>query len=145
MRSVRPEIAEMLRDGLTNVQIARHLHAGPKTVAAARAALGMPPSKTGRPPEPSIAGSLAARSRDVGDGHREWTGAVNRGCPVMRIHGVRTTAYRAAWISVHGRPPVGYVAPGCGRPRCVAPAHMDDQLAREHHRRTYNAVFGGSR
>lgn len=143
--SVRPEIAEMLRDGLTNAQIERHLHVDHKTVAAARTALGLPPSKTGRRPEPSIAGSLAARSRDVGDGHREWTGALNDGCPVVRIHGVRTTAYRAAWISVHGRLPVGDVHPGCGRAGCVAPDHMDDRPAREHNRRTYNAVFGGSR
>lgn len=141
--TVRPDIAEMLRDGLTDDQIARHAHADHRTVAAARAALGLPKCRGGRSSETTLAEALASRSRDIGDGHREWTGEFSSTSPVFRYRGVRTTAYRAAFIVRHGRRPVGGVRPGCGHPQCVAPDHVDDRPAREAHARTFKALFGG--
>lgn len=141
---IRTDVVDMLRDGLTDSQIARHAHVCRRTVAAARDALGLPKARPGNKSAPTIAHALAARSRSVNDGHREWTGMFSNGVPVLRIHGIRTTAYRAAWIDLHGRQPIGPVKPGCDRPGCVAPDHMDDRPARERNRAIFNALFGGS-
>lgn len=143
---VRTDVADMLRDGLTNAQIARHARVSHRTIAAARTALGLPNCKGGNKSDPNIEEALRKRSQSTIDGHREWLGGVDGpgNTPVLRIHGVRTTAYRAAWIALHGRPPIGEVKPGCGRPRCVEPSHLDDRPARERNEAAYNALFGGA-
>lgn len=140
---VRADIAEMLREGLTDRQIELRAHVCHTTAAAARRALGLPKCRAGRKSEPTLAEALANRSRAVLDGHRVWTGQFSGPCPVLRYRGVRTTAYRAAFIVHHGGPPVGVVQPGCGESWCVAPQHMDDRPARERNRAAYKALFGG--
>lgn len=143
--NIRADIAEMLRDGLTDRQIEKRAHVCHTTAAAARRALGLPKCRPGRKTEHTLAEALADRSRDIGDGHREWTGQFAGPCPVLRYRGIRTTAYRAAFVVRHGRKPVGEVRPGCGRPGCVAPDHMDDRPARERNAAAYKALFGGNR
>ncbi|MGW1939003.1 hypothetical protein [Streptomyces goshikiensis] len=141
---VRTDVAEMLRDGLTDTQIARHAHVAHQTVAAARSALGLPKCKPGQKRQASLEQALRDRSREVEGGHWEWTGPRSNGLAVVRFDGRRYTACRAAFIVRHQRAPIGEVHPGCGRRDCVAPDHMDDRPARERNRATYAALFGGA-
>jgi hypothetical protein len=140
---LRADIAELLRDGLTDRQIEQRLRVCHTTVSATRKALGIPVCRGGARTTTSLAEAVLARSEPVGDGHRRWTGHLSAKVPVLRWHGRRTTAYRAGFIAHNGRTPVGIVQPGCGQPWCVAPAHMDDQPARERHQATYQSLFGG--
>lgn len=141
---IRTDIAEMLRDGLTDIQIARHLHTAPKTVAAARASLGLPKTRPGKPRQLSLDQALRDRSRIVDGDHWEWTGPQSNGRPVVFFDGRRYTAARAAFILRHQRAPIGDVLPGCGRAGCVAPDHVDDRPARARNQATYDALFGGT-
>lgn len=139
--NVRTDIAEMLRDGLTDTQIAARAHVGHKTVAAARAALNIPKCRAGHKSEPSLDHLLRNRIRVVGD-HWEWTGQLIRTTPVARFHGHRYTGWRIAFVVRYGRPPVGTVRPGCGHPSCVR--HVADRPMREQLNTQYNAIFGGA-
>ncbi|AZM91464.1 hypothetical protein [Streptomyces sp. W1SF4] len=141
---IRADIAEMLRDGLTDRQIEKRLHVNHTTVAKTRAALGIPKFPGGGRTTCTLAEALLARSEDAGDGHRKWTGQLSRKVPVLRWHGRRTTAYRAGFVAHNRRAPVGVVQPGCGVPWCVAPAHMDDTAARQRNRAAFKALFGGA-
>jgi hypothetical protein len=141
--TIRPDIAEMLRDGLTDRQIEKRARVCHTTVAAARRALDIPVCRGGARTTCTLTEAILERSEDADSGHRRWTGQLSNKVPVLRWYGRRTTAYRAAFIAHHGRPPVGIVQPGCGESWCVAPEHMDDQPARERNRVAYNALFGG--
>ncbi|MFF4576884.1 hypothetical protein ACFY15_00505 [Streptomyces sp. NPDC001373] len=141
---IRADIAEMLRDGLTDRQIEKQAHVCHTTVAAARKDLGIPVCRGGARTTVSLAEAILMRSEPAGDGHRRWTGQLSAKVPVLRWHGRRTTAYRAAFIAHNHRAPVGIVQPGCGKSWCVAPAHMDDRPARERNRATYAALLGGA-
>lgn len=140
---VRSDIAEMLRDGLTDKQIARHARVGHKTAATARAALGIPKCIPGGKHQPSLEHALRSRSVQLADGHWEWTGPRHRGLPLVGFAGRRYTAARAAFVVRWGRAPFGEVRRGCDHDGCVAPDHMEDRPMRDHNSRTFNAIFGG--
>lgn len=139
---IRTDVAAMLRDGLTNQQIAARAHVAHRTVAAARAALGLPKMRCGRRATTSPAEAFADRTRPVDGGHLEWTGTYLGTTPAVEFDGNRFTAGRLAFWVRYERYPVGLVLPDCDYPGCVAPDHVQDQPMREQLRTQYTAIFG---
>ncbi|MEW1638605.1 hypothetical protein AB0469_31675 [Streptomyces sp. NPDC093801] len=142
---IRADIAEMLRDGLTDRQIEKQAGVNHVRISAARAAMGIPKCRGGQRPQESLEKGLRDRAREVAGGHWEWLGTFSRSCPVFRFNGIRVTAYRAAFVARYGRRPVGAVRPVCGYPHCVAPDHVDDQAGRDRTDAVYAALFGGAK
>jgi len=142
---IRADVTALLRDGLTNTQIANRLHISRATAAAARAALGLPRCTADKHRPISIEDLLRARSQQTDDGHWLWTGPLDQGrVPRVRLNGCLYSPYRAAFTIRTGRAPVGPVTPGCGIRQCIAPACMDDTPARRQTAATYRALFGGA-
>jgi hypothetical protein len=147
--SIRPDVAELLRAGHSDRAIARQLNVDPvKTVAPARALLGLPKAKPGRKPAATPEDLFWLRVQPVDDGHILWTGhrqpATEGGCPVFRHGGRLWSAYRVAFKIRHGREPEGKVTPTCDRYGCVAPDHTQDRRIRDREKRVdvlYAAIF----
>ncbi|MEU4256309.1 hypothetical protein AB0B42_00485 [Streptomyces fradiae] len=140
--NIRADIAHLLREGLSDREIAARLHTCAKTtVAPTRRALGLPAARSG--PKPlSVEELFHARTEQAGDGHLRWTGwRNNRGVPGVRTHDGTTTAYRVAFRIRWGREPEGNVRPGCDYPECVAPEHVEDRPMRERYRALLDAVL----
>lgn len=143
---VHSDVAGLIRAGLSNRAIARQLGVAHTTVAAARDALGMPPS----PHHPvtksrsvTLEEAWRAHTRPVDDGHLVWTGRVGSGgAKVMRYRGRLYTANRVAFMIRTGRDPVGRAKPACDVPGCVAPGCMDDAEIRRRDRLALRAVLG---
>ncbi|WP_086710269.1 hypothetical protein [Streptomyces antimycoticus] len=135
---IRADIAELLRAGHRDNAIAQQLGACPKTVARHRAALRIPKDAPGRTSHTSLEDAWRAHTEPTDDGHLLWTGGFNSGVPTFRHRGHRHSAY----LIGHGRDPQGRCQPDCGRPGCVAPAHVDDGPGRARTRNTYAAIFG---
>jgi hypothetical protein len=86
-----------------------------------------------------------AQAKAVDGGHREWTGHQDRnGVPLLRSGGAKRSAYRFAFVLRYGREPIGRVLPGCDRPGCVAPEHVEDRPMREQLRKQVAALLGGT-
>ena len=145
---VRADIAEMLRAGVTDAGIVRELHVRRATVAAARAALGIPKTPGGRRAAGSVEDLFWRRVQFGEDGHMTWGGYRNTtGAPGLRWGGTVHSAYRVAFRMAIGREPVGKVLPSCGFAGCVAPAHQLDRAGRAEEKRLerlYAGIFGAS-
>lgn len=133
-------ITELLHAGVSNHDIATEIGIDRRTVAARRAALGLPDART-------IKGSSGLedlfwrRVEPVEGGHLAWTGHRNNtGVPVVHTTGRMYTAGRIAFRIRWGREPVGRVKSGCEYDGCVHPEHVDDQPMREQ----YAAIFGAA-
>ncbi|MDV5145885.1 hypothetical protein R1T08_17135 [Streptomyces sp. SBC-4] len=134
---IRQDVTDLLHTGLSDREIAAQLHVDAKTVAATRAALGLPKARPGKKPAATLHDAFHAHVRNGRDGHMRWTSPVQaNGTAVFRWQGRQWTAYRAAFEIRHGHPPVGKTLPACGKPKCVAPAHMQDQNGRTGSART---------
>lgn len=138
----RAAIVTLLRTGVGNKAIAQAVHVDHNRVAAIRSELGLPRSRR-RYAGASLEALFQQRTQPTPDGHLDWTGYRNsKGVPAVRtVDGLRT-AYRIAFRIRHGREPVGYVKPGCGRPGCVHPEHVEDQPMRDQLAGQYAAIFG---
>ncbi|MFF8716204.1 hypothetical protein ACF07T_32935 [Streptomyces sp. NPDC015184] len=142
---IRSDIAEMLRAGHSDREIARALHTDGKAVAVARAALELPRHRPGKKAASSPQDLWRQRTRPIDGGHLEWTGyRTNDGTPFFRWLKRGYTAGRMAFVMQHGRAPVGRVQPGCGYPGCVAPAHVEDQPMRDRLKKQMAGIFGGA-
>jgi hypothetical protein len=143
---IRADIAEMLRAGHSNRAIARQLKAEEKTVAAARAALGLPKTRSGKMPAATPEDLFWRRVKPTDDGHMEWTGYRTKdGTPGLRHGGTFYTAYRLAYRMANGRDPEGNALPSCGRDHCVKQGHHADRADRAREKRVdtlYDAIFG---
>ncbi|TFI30102.1 helix-turn-helix domain-containing protein [Streptomyces sp. 4R-3d] len=129
----RAAIAELLKAGHTAKAIARQLHVHTRTITAVRKTLDLPPTRSG--PKPSDPEALFwRRTQPTDDGHLLWPGASRQ----LRGGDNKLSVYRVAFRIGHGREPVGNVMTGCGRPRCVLPAHVEDRPMRQQ----YKAIFG---
>ncbi|WP_330173041.1 hypothetical protein OG875_05180 [Streptomyces sp. NBC_01498] len=129
----RAAIAELLQAGLTTKAIARRIHVHTRTITAVRRELDLPPARPG--PKPSAPEAIFwRRTRPTDDGHLLWT------APGRQLRGGdnKVSVYRVAFRIGNQRDPVGNVMTGCGRNRCVHPAHVEDQPMREQ----YKAIFG---
>jgi hypothetical protein len=132
----------MLQSGATVTDIVQTLHVSTLTVQRTRKAIGMPAHLRGRWSE-SLAEAFAVRTEPAPGGHVRWTGCVsNKGMPVVSYLRTKVSAYRVAFRAHYGRDPVGLPKPGCGYPRCVAGAHLEDQPMRVRNRETFAAIFG---
>lgn len=145
---IRADVAEMLRAGVTDISIVRELHVRRATVAATRAALGIPKTPGGQPAAATVEDLFWQRVQIGEDGHMTWGGYRNTsGAPGLRWGGTVHSAYRVAFRIANGREPDGYAKPSCGRDGCVAPACQRDRPGRAEERRLerlYAGIFGGA-
>lgn len=143
---VRADVAELLRDGLSNREIARQLEVDAGTVAKARALLRMPKHKSGPRAAASPEDLFWRRTQPTDDDHLLWTGYVTGGTPALRHGGRVYTACRIAFRMQHGREPVGKVTAVCERDGCVHPRCVADRPMREANARAdvaFAVIFGG--
>lgn len=138
---IRADVAHLLREGLSDREIAARLHVCAKTaVAPARRALGLPAARRGPKPA-SVEELFRARTEPVEGGHLRWTGGRSSGVPCVRNQFGNTSAYRIAFRLRWGREPEGNVRPGCDYPECVAPEHVEDRPMRARYRALLDAVL----
>ncbi|MFJ3274136.1 hypothetical protein [Streptomyces sp. NPDC086776] len=120
---------------VSNLAVARELGVAPGRVRRVRVKEGLPAYPRGRRGSgESWAEAFAARTLAVDGGHLDWTGSVSEhGTPLLRVRREAETAYRYAFRIHHGREAEGKIgpAPGCGFPRCVAGAHLEDRVMRK--------------
>ncbi|RSN13779.1 hypothetical protein DMH25_08300 [Streptomyces sp. WAC 01325] len=143
VNATRADIVALLSDGHSNSRIARELRVDKHRVRRIREELGLPsyvPVEQTRTLEDKW--RLYARPSD--GGHLEWTGerVGAAGSPVLRY---KDQAYSPAAIAFemrHGRPAQGYAIAECGRARCVAPDHVDDEAGRQAKRREIRQASG---
>jgi len=130
---VREDVADLLRAGVPQIQIARRLHVGQITVQRTREALGIPSTGAGcRPTATTFAEALHAHTEPTDDGHIRWTGHVDpQGSPRVQLKHDKRSAYRVAFVLHYGREPVGRVTPTCRMQGCVRGDHMADQAMRQ--------------
>ncbi|RPE40223.1 Homeodomain-like domain-containing protein [Streptomyces sp. Ag109_O5-1] len=143
---IRADVAQMLRAGHSDRQIARQLGVHRDQVIRARRLLGIPAGPTFPQPK-AVEDLFRERVEEVDGGHLKWRGFRNeRGTPVLkhRSRGAlrNETAYRVAWRLQHDREPEGLVLPGCGYDQCVAPGHVEDRRLRNQVTAAYAAIFG---
>lgn len=133
------KIRALLAD-CSNNEIARRLHADPAAIRRIRAQAGIEyvPPRFATPAE-----KWATLVRPVDGGHMEWLGERGAsGTPVMRFREKSVSPAQIAFTERTGRPPVGAVRAECGYDGCVAPAHVDDDAARNKVRAQLRAVRG---
>lgn len=143
MSIIVPEkVAELLRAGKTDTQIAAEFRMARRRVALMRAQLHIPPSRSNQAP-PTIEAAFTARVRALPDGHAEWAGPRNdNGTPMLCWKDQRVSAYRVAFRIEYGREPQGVVLPVCDIAGCVAGRCLDDAAARNRTRGQLAAVLG---
>ncbi|MFC9681325.1 helix-turn-helix domain-containing protein [Streptomyces sp. NPDC056948] len=129
--ATRAAIVAMLRDGHSNSQIARELRCDKGRVRRIRTELDLPtfvPAEQTR----TIEDKWRLFARAVDGGHMEWTGerVGAAGSPVMRYKDSYCSPSAIAFELRHGRPPQGYAIADCGRKRCIAPDHVEDEAGR---------------
>ncbi|MFJ6085110.1 hypothetical protein ACIQI8_27250 [Streptomyces sp. NPDC092369] len=128
---VRPDIAALLHEGLSDAAISRRVHVCHTTVARARAVLGIPKHRPGPRAAATPDELFWQRVELKDDGHMEWTGYGTTGVAGLRHEGKFHTAFRLAFRIANGREPEGNVQVTCGREQCVAPGHHADRADRE--------------
>lgn len=144
---VRADIAELLRQGVPQMQIARQLHVAPTTVQKTREALGLPAPRCGRRHTyASLEDAFRHGAEPTEDGHVHWTGYRDKdGTPRVCYRQQPQAAPRVAFLLHHGREPVGKALPTCGVKGCIAGAHLADRPMREANQRAdkaFTAIFG---
>lgn len=146
--NVRADIAELLRQGVPHIQIARRLHIDPATVRRTREALGLPAPVRGHvPAHATVEDAFHAHTQPRDDGHVVWTGYRESGLPML-FHGAqRIPAPRVAFRLHHGREAVGRITRTCGVGGCVAGPCLADRPMREANRRAdlaFAVIFPGA-
>jgi hypothetical protein len=121
-------MADRVREGLTDLAVARELNADRRAVARVREILGIAPMRNG-----TEAGDKLDRfSLERGDGHVTWTGRRGKsGVPQIRHRGREIPAAHVAFERRTGRAPVGMCRAECeGVEHCLTPEHVMDDLER---------------
>lgn len=129
--ATRAEIIAMLRDGHSNRRIVRELRVDVARVRRIRQELDLPtfvPTEQTR----TVEDKWRLFARPVDGGHMEWTGERigPSKSPTMRYKDGSYSPAAIAFEMRHGRPPQGYAIADCGRERCIAPDHVDDEAGR---------------
>jgi len=144
MNTTREQIVTLIQQGKSNSAISRELHCDKARARRIRQELGLPNAVL----QPlTLEEKWAARTRQVDGGHLEWLGEQvgPARTPVMRYKEKSFTAAGIAFRVRTGRDPVGYVLPGCGRPHCVAPDHVEDEPERQRTREQLRYLQGGQK
>jgi hypothetical protein len=137
----RADVAELLRAGLSNAEIARRLHCDRHAVGDTRRALGL----ANVPMQPlSLEEKWRACTEPVEGGHLRWTGPRKNatGSPTMRYREKSISPAAIAFRIRTGREPQGYCYAECGYPHCVASAHADDFTTRQRDREALRLLTG---
>lgn len=141
METIRADIVELLRAGLSDREIARQVQVGTLRVAAARAALGLPRCPPGNRPAATVEDLFWRRAIHTSNGHLLWPSAKPRiGVRIKHTSG-RFSVYKVAFRIGNHRDPIGKVTTGCDQLGCIHPRHVQDQPARNLDR-TFAAIFG---
>ncbi|MFD7016054.1 hypothetical protein [Streptomyces sp. NPDC059928] len=142
--NIRADVADLLRAGVTQIEIARTLHVAPITVQHTREALGLPAPRKGPRIPSTLEEAFYQRTEEQVGGHRRWLGTrlAANGQASFIFEGHKMNPFPVAFRIRWGREPVGQVQPGCGVDDCIAPDHVEDRPMREKNRAVYTAVFG---
>lgn len=133
------KIANMLRKGATNNEVARKLGVNTRAVARVRTIIGLPPHSWATTRE----AKLDKFSVRFEDGHTGWTGRRLRSkTPSIRQNDVEVPASHVAFRRRTGRDPVGQVRPDCDFPHCLTPEHLMDDMDRVRVRLQLRAIYG---
>lgn len=133
------EIADAIRQGLSDPAAAKLLGVARKTVARVRLIEQLPAFTTVR----SVAEILAQDARPGEDGHTYWDGCRDTGgVPQIRFEGRYLRASHVAFETFHGRKPTGYVKADCDVPHCLTPSHLLDDLGRRKLYTQLRAMYG---
>ncbi|WP_432247684.1 hypothetical protein ACRAR1_06975 [Streptomyces sanyensis] len=140
--ATREQIAALLHQGLSNMEISRRLRCDRHRVGDIRRELGL--ARTPHQPL-TLEEKWRSNVREADGGHLEWTGSrqSRSGTPVMRYRQQALTAAAIAFRIKHGRDPIGYAYAECGVRHCVAPDHVDDQEGRTRGREQLRYLSGG--
>ncbi|MDX3345982.1 hypothetical protein PV387_23120 [Streptomyces sp. ME02-6987-2C] len=112
---------------VSNEAVSQRLGCARRSVAKVRADLGLQPYIVERRGGWTLA-DYEALTVPLRGGHRRWRGRHSSdGVPMA---GRALTAYRLAFRLHHDRPPVGWVIGTCSLKRCVAGAHLEDDVLR---------------
>jgi DNA-binding CsgD family transcriptional regulator len=128
------EIAALLQRGdSTESEVAKQLGISRTTVRNARQRYGLPaPLHGSKPRHNSIEDAYRAQTVPARDGHADWAGwRTGNDVPMVKHCYHEESAYRVAFRIHHGRDPESVVIPVCGKPRCVAGAHLEDGVIRQ--------------
>lgn len=137
------EVADLLRQGLSNKDVCQRVDVHHVTVAKVRREQGIPRHTSGRKSYATAEDAYRARVEPAGGRHLRWTGGLNSGGTPTFMHAGQTlSAYRVAFQIRTGREPEGHVFPACDVPRCVAPECMDDEAARRRDRGALASIIG---
>ncbi|WP_432032762.1 hypothetical protein [Streptomyces antibioticus] len=142
-----PQAIAMLRAGATRQTITATTRISTATLTKIRKAFDLPAPKRPRPTS-TIPQVLARHLQPYGDGHARWTGPQTGTKPELNAGGRRYSARRQAFAAHHGRTPEGRVTATCTEPRCIAGAHLADDIIRTQQQAeqqldaTYGAIFG---
>lgn len=141
---VRTDVAELLRAGVPQSEIARTLHVAPITVQRTRESLGLPAPRRVRRLPATLEAAFYQRSEELPGGHRRWLGTrrVADGQLSFIFEGRKANPFPVAFRIRWNREPVGLVKPGCGVDDCIAPDHVEDRPMREKNSATFAAIFG---
>jgi DNA-binding XRE family transcriptional regulator len=121
------EIADAIRQGLSDPAVAKRIGVARKTVTRVRKIEGLPAFTVAR----TVAQIFLEDARTEDDGHTYWDGCRDTGgAPQIRFEGRYLRASHVAFETFHGRPPVGYVKADCDVPHCLTPSHILDDLGR---------------
>ncbi|MFF0092782.1 hypothetical protein ACFYSF_22855 [Streptomyces canus] len=112
---------------VSNEAVSQRLGCARRSVAEVRGDLGIPPYRVEHRGGWTLA-DYEALAVPLRGGHRRWRGRhSNQGVPMA---GKNLTAYRLAFRLHHDRPPVGRLVGTCALKRCVAGAHLEDDVLR---------------
>lgn len=123
--AVWERVARLLKEepGISDSEVHRRLRVGRRAAAAVRRDLGMVPYRAGTV---WTLERIAEQARPLRGGHLIWEGRVGQGGTPMlnRCLSVNQAVFRLH----HGREPLGRVYGTCRRKRCIAGAHLRDDL-----------------
>jgi len=135
----REAIVAMILEGKSDHAIWRATGVDRHPIAAVRRELGEAPYSRSVPMDQQI---QSYATPPDGEGHVYWSGPGDpERAPRIRFHSSELAVTHVIYAQRAGRPPVGQVRPECSVKRCIAPAHLLDDLERRKVRLALRAVY----
>jgi hypothetical protein len=142
--ATRADIIALLRDGHSNLRIARELHCDKTRVARIRHELDLPTYVKAEQTR-TIEEKWHSLTRPLDGGHVGWLGTrgTESGTPVMSYKEQSYSPAAVAFRIRTGRDADGYAIADCGIQHCVAPDHVEDEAGRRRNREQLRYLTGG--